>query len=138
MTHDELRRLSHTELDRVFRSLEWKPEPPSRIAGMRGCVLVRSRVVEAFVFRFVWQGKIFWVNTVVNRVSPFRIRAFYGVTYVAPSLLDGQLSLVIDYSQAWITRHVRDEIRFVSDGLWLGRLYVANHPVLYFSLRSQS
>jgi hypothetical protein len=73
----------------------------------------------------VWQGKIFDTdeNVLVNKV--FGFKAIKAQIYFGNSLLDGQESIIIDYSHtSLLARRIRDEIREVAPGLYLGRAYL--------------
>ena len=71
--------------------------------------------------RLMWQGKVFepGQTSAVNRF--FGMRVVRGQVYQGPSWLDGQPSLVLDYSQtSRVYANNRDEIRQVAPGLFLG------------------
>jgi hypothetical protein len=87
--------------------------PESRLAG------VRSRVS-----RLVWRGKVFddEGDALVNQW--IGVRAIRASVYYGPSWLDGEMSIVMDYSgTSRVWSDVRDEIREVAPGLYLGRMY---------------
>jgi hypothetical protein len=51
-------------------------------------------------------------------------------------MLDGEETIVLDYSQTSLAaRSVRDEIREVAPGLYLGLAFWRGRRVLHFSLR---
>ena len=55
--------------------------------------------------------------------------------YKAPSWLDGKECIVLDYSQtSLVASHVRDEIRLVDAGLYLGKVYWDSKRLIDFSL----
>lgn len=87
--------------------------PESRLAG------VRSRVTRA-----LWHGKLFdpCDGTLINQWAGFKaIKARVGY---GPSLLDGRPSIVMDYSEtSHVWADVRDEIREVAPGVYLGLMY---------------
>lgn len=73
----------------------------------------------------IWQGKVFDTDdgVLVNKV--FGFRAIKAEVYYGESLLDGNESVIIDYSKTSILAHnVRDEIRLVSPNIYLGRAYI--------------
>jgi hypothetical protein len=74
--------------------------------------------------RPVWQGKVFHGDgTVHNRV--FGLTAVPMRVYHGESWHDGGPALVVDYAESWrMFRGVRDEMREVSPGLYLGYTYV--------------
>jgi hypothetical protein len=92
--------------------------------------------------RIFWQGKVFEPggNAAVNRF--FGMRIIRGQVFEGPSWLDGQPSLVLDYSQtSRVYANNRDEIREIAPGLFLGLMYdrTTAPPGLqmYFALQSQ-
>ena len=72
----------------------------------------------------MWQGKVFepGQTSAVNRF--FGMRLVRAQVYQGPSWLDGQPSLILDYSQtSRVYANNRDEIRQVAPGLFLGLMY---------------
>ena len=90
----------------------------------------------------MWQGKVFepGQTSAVNRF--FGMRLVRAQVYQGPSWLDGQPSLILDYSQtSRVYADNRDEIRQVAPGLFLGLMYdrTTSPPglVMYFALESR-
>jgi hypothetical protein len=84
-----------------------------------------------------WQGKTFDAarGRLVNRITPFRIKAIAAEVYTAPSLLDGKDCIVLDYSRtSTLARFIRDEIRNVAPSLYLGFAYWGKTRLIGFSL----
>lgn len=80
---------------------------------------------------FPWGGKSFRATgqtdgTGINRVrlAPLGRQALFPFeTHVAPSVMDGRDCVVLDYDlpdNPWLIRHIHDEVREVSPGLYLG------------------
>jgi hypothetical protein len=88
----------------------------------------------------VWQGKRFREDgTARNRF--FGLPIVEGRLALGESWLDGQPSIVLDYSQtSRVYRPYRDEIREVAPGVFLGLMYDRrNHPprfVRFFALQA--
>lgn len=83
----------------------------------------RTTAANARATRLVWQGKVFRDDgTMVNRVFGAG-RAIPADVYVGDSLLDGRPALILDYSRSRLWPEVRDEVREVSPGLYLGIMY---------------
>jgi hypothetical protein len=85
--------------------------------------------------RLVWQGKYFREDgTMINRVFGFG-RAIPADVYLGDSWFDGRPALVLDYSRSRLWPTVRDEVREVAPGLYLGVYYKdgapANPPVFF-------
>jgi hypothetical protein len=140
VTLGQLQRMSSGELEAVYRRGFTAAIPEGRVRGtalvspgtLRGRALSRGA-------RLVWQGKVFepGQTSAVNRF--FGIRAVRAQTYEGPSWLDGQPSLVLDYSQtSRVYANNRDEIRQVAPGLYLGLMYdrttVPPGLLMYFAL----
>jgi hypothetical protein len=110
------------------------------ILGPPGVV---GRALARFVRLVAWQGKMFDPDGthLVNRISPFRLRAVRAQVYEDDSWLDGGRCISIDYSKtSWVARWVHDEIREIAPGRYLGVVYLRRHrlPVrfaLEFSAR---
>ncbi len=72
----------------------------------------------------LWHGKVFdpCDGTLINQwagVKAIKARVGYG-----PSLLDGRPSIIMDYSDtSRVWADVRDEVREVAPGVYLGRMY---------------
>jgi hypothetical protein len=135
--------MTRAELDALYRRLG---APGSAPAGeTAGIALLPGRAVgraAAMVVRLLaWQGKAFDParGTLVNTVSPLRLRAVRARVYVSESRLDpDREAIVIDYRTSPIAWFVRDEIREVAPGLWLGMAFVGRWRVLSFALRSSN
>jgi hypothetical protein len=86
---------------------------------------------------FAWKGKVFDAQRgqLLNRVTPFGVHGIRANVYPGASLLDGRESIILDYSRTSVlARWVRDEIREVSPGVYLGFAYVFGRRVISFAL----
>lgn len=136
---DQLLTMSRPELDHLFRT---SPAGEIPRGEGRGTVLLArgaktSAVAAALARRLAWQGKVFDPDgrTLRNRVTPLRLRAVKAEVYRDGSRLDGAECTVLDYSRtSFVARRIRDEIRRVDPGLYLGIVYWGRHRVLGFSL----
>ncbi|MCA8954388.1 MAG: hypothetical protein KDE27_33080, partial [Planctomycetes bacterium] len=138
-----LLRLARADLDDLFAS---HPATASPTGYTRGTAIVCSggvvrrtigRVLACCVRLLCWQGKVFdpVAGTLQNRISPFRIRAIRARVYPTASWSDGGPAVVLDYSQtSFVARRIRDEIREVAPGLWLGQVYWGRTRLLDFAL----
>ena len=74
----------------------------------------------------------------VNRISPFSIRAIKAEVYRDKSWLDGRDVIVLDYSRtSLLARKIRDEIREVAPGLYLGKVWWGKKRLIDFSVSFQ-
>lgn len=94
-------------------------------------------------FGALWQGKVFnrAEGTLTNRTSVGTTGS--AKVYMGASRLDGKPAIIIDYAKSdnLLARGVRDEIRLVAPGLYLGIAYIKFPPLvgslqkwLYFGL----
>ena len=143
VTLDQVLQMSPSELDSIYRQGTAAAIPEGRI---RGTAILspgtrRTRALSRGA-RLMWQGKVIepGQTSAVNRF--FGLRIVRGQMYEGPSWLDGQPSLVLDYSQtSRVYANNRDEIRQVAPGLFLGLMYDRTTAppglAMYFALDSQ-
>ena len=84
-----------------------------------------------------WKGKVFdpGTGTLRNKVGPLGTRAITAKVYHGQSWYDTNQAIILDYSRtSWLARWVRDEIREVSPGVFLGIVYWGKHRILKFVL----
>jgi hypothetical protein len=132
--------MPNTKLDELFRRSGAGSIP---LGDCKGTVLVftgsrLAPVAAAFCRAVVWQGKVFPPDgrQVVNRVSPFGICAVRAAVSLGRSWVDDGECVVIDYSRTSIVAcWVRDEIRLVAPGLYLGVVWLRRRRVAGFALR---
>lgn len=135
-----LRRLSNQELDVLFRSSPAGGIPHGRLAGT-GLFFPGSPVSGALarlVHLVVWQGKETESSgrSLVNLVGPLRMRAIRARLSHDRSWVDGGECVLIDYSAtSRLAGMVRDEVRLVAPGLYLGVVWMWRRRVGWFTLR---
>jgi hypothetical protein len=154
-----LRSLQLMSVADLRRSYE-RAESPTDIVGLdgltRGTLLTlvgplsqgTARVLTNRVARwarFPWIGKSFqsWAEDRGSGINRLRLLGerlwLHFETRVDRSQLDGRPCIVLDYDHAenpWPVRLVRDELREVAPGLWLGPATVRGHVALFFALES--
>jgi len=85
-----------------------------------------------------WQGKVFRPTTgdLKNMLSPFSLLGIRAEVYTAASWYDNKPCIVLDYSKSSkLAGRVRDEIREVAPGHYLGVVYLgARRTRVYFFL----
>ncbi|MEY2581463.1 MAG: hypothetical protein QOE09_1312 [Ilumatobacteraceae bacterium] len=140
----ELPSLRGSELDELFAKAPAGDVPAGK---GRGQALVGSGTLAARPFLattrlMAWQGKMFdpASHTLRNLITPFGVRAITADVYVDASLLDGRPCIVLDYSKtSRIAGWVRDEIREIGPGLYLGLVYAGSRRLpIRFSLAFDS
>jgi hypothetical protein len=138
-TIDKLLDMSQAELDQLFRSSAAGEVPRGEA---RGTVLVvpgseLSDEAAKLVHLIAWQGKVFDPDKgeLRNEVSPFGFRAVRAKVYKAASWLDGNECIVLDYSRTSLVAHwIRDEIRQIGPGTYLGIVYWNRSKLINFVL----
>lgn len=140
ITAPDLLDLTQDEVDELFRDSEPGPIPSGEAEGTAiiapGTVLSEPAAVIAHLF--AWKGKIFdpVKGRLINEVGPFGHLAVPAKIYLGESWLDHRAAIVLDYSEgSMLARHIRDEIRLIAPGLYLGVAYWDDDKVLSFSLQ---
>ena len=121
--------MSQEELDDLFRA---SPAGDIPAGEGRGTVIVAPGTefaeIAAKVVHFIaWQGKIFdpASGTLLNEVSPLHLDRIRAKVYKDASWLDKEECIVLDYSKtSTVARWVRDEIREIEPGVYLGVVFV--------------
>ena len=139
VTVEEMLGMSRTQLDDLFRQHEAGEIP--RGEG-RGTVLVRwgrflSTLISRIVHRLAWQGKVFDPDRgeLRNEVSAFRRKLIRAKVYKAPSWFDQKECIVLDYSHtSFVARKIRDEIREVAPGVYLGIVFWGRAKLINFAV----
>jgi len=136
-------RMDRDALDRVYceASAGSIPEGDTRgTAIVAGAFL--ARLYARFARLFAWQGKVFDLfgpgrecGVLVNKISPFSLTFIVAKVYRDASWMDGKETIVIDYaSTSFFARRIRDEIREVEPGVYLGKVWWGRTRILDFAL----
>src|SRR5688500_3494590 len=125
---------SFDDLDVLFKSLESGPIPNGAAKGTAIVAAAGSFTDELaeLVSLFAWQGKVFDANRGVlrNKILPFGLNAIVATVYKGPSWIDQKECIVIDYSDtSLVAKWVRDEIRMIIPGRYLGKVYWGEKPL---------
>jgi hypothetical protein len=136
----QLLTMTQQELDKLFTASEAGPIPDGQADGTAIIApgTVYSPQIAAFINHFAWQGKVFDAKAgyLKNRIPAFGINAIVAKVYKAPSWLDGKECIVLDYSETSLVAHwIRDEIRLISPGLYLGKVYFDKQRLIDFALK---
>jgi hypothetical protein len=132
--------LSQTELDALFsKSLVGNiPNGEAEGTAIVAPGTTFSPALAKFVSLFAWQGKVFDAKKGVlkNKILPFGLNAIIAKVYKGPSWLDGKECIVLDYSDtSIIAQWIRDEIREIEPGLYLGKVYWDKARLIDFALK---
>jgi hypothetical protein len=139
LDQDRLLEMSAAELDELFGTSGAGEVPTAR---GRGTVLfMPGTPVAGGVARLArllaWQGKIFDADGhgLRNLISPFSVPSIRAAVYPERSWLDDRGCIVLDYSRTSTVAHwIRDEIREVAPGLYLGQVFWGRRRILRFAL----
>jgi hypothetical protein len=134
--------LSRRELDEIFGAVQAGRIPSGE---MRGTAIVTgtsfSYVLALLARALAWQGKVFDIfappdhGVLINKVTPLSLSFIVAKVYRGPSWLDGKQAIVIDYSKtSFVAARIRDEIREVEPGLYLGKVWWGRTRILDFAL----
>ncbi len=130
---------SRRELGRLFSSGRAGAIPDGRGRGtvLLGTGGLAARLVAGLCYALAWRGKV--VNArqarLKNILTPLRIQAIEATIYKQDSWYDGQPCIVLDYSKtSFVARMVRDEIREIAPGVFLGLVFLGHRHVLDFAL----
>jgi len=131
--------MSQADLDALFSAREAGPIPDGEAEGTAIIApgTIFSPPIAALINIFAWKGKVFDAKAgfLRNEILPFGIKAIVARVYKASSWLDGKECIVLDYSEtSLVAEHIRDEIRLIESGLYLGKVYWDAKRLIDFSL----
>ena len=132
--------MSQNELDDLFKA---SPAGDIPDGDAKGTAIIApgtkySPEIAQFVNAFAWQGKVFDAKAGLlrNKILPFGLNAIIAKVYKAPSWLDGKECIVLDYSETSLLAHwIRDEIRLIGPGFFLGKVYWGKDRLIDFALQ---
>ena len=135
----QLLKVSQTELDDLFKASPPGPIPDGQAKGTAIIApgTVFSHEIAEFISFFAWQGKTFdgKRGVLTNRILPFGLNAIVAEVYKDKSWLDGNECIVLDYSKtSLVAKWIRDEIRLIGDGFYLGKVYWDQKRLIDFCL----
>ena len=139
-TSQELLSLSQKDLDALFSGSPAGDIPNGEAEGTAIIApgTVFSMEIASLINIFAWQGKTFDAahGTLTNRISTFGVNAIVAQVYKAASWFDNKECIVLDYSKTSIAaEHIRDEIRQIGPGSYLGLVYWDKTRTIHFSLQ---
>lgn len=138
-------RKSREELDEIYRNADPGQIP---VGDTRGTAILAgslfSKCVAAMAGLFAWQGKVFDLfssdrqsGILVNKITPLSLTFIVAKVYRGTSWMDGKATIVIDYSKtSFLAKVIRDEIREIEPGVYLGKVWWGKKRILDFALTS--
>jgi hypothetical protein len=132
--------MSVEELDQLFRN---SPAGDIPTGEGKGLAIIApgtsvSDEIAWFVNVFTWKGKVFdpASGTLRNKILPLGHNAIAAKVYKDTSWFDGKESIVLDYSHtSFLAQAIRDEIRLVAPGIYLGIVYWGKTKLIHFALQ---
>ncbi len=142
-TIDQWLERSRVELDEVYKQSRAGSIPSGDTLGtaiVAGSAM--ASVLAKLARLLAWKGKVFNMfaedgekGVLVNKISPFGLKLIVATVYREASWMDGKETIVIDYaSTSFLASKIRDEIREVEPGVWLGKVWWGKTRILDFAL----
>jgi hypothetical protein len=140
VTLQDLTSMSQSALDDAFRRAPTGEIPDGDAQGTAIVAPGTDLELPALLLArwLAWRGKVFYrpQGYLLNKVSPLSLHLIKARVYLAPSWFDTQPAIILDYSQTSLLAHkVRDEIREVSRGTFLGIVYYGTQKTINFVLQ---
>jgi len=139
-TAAQLLAMSQKELDDLFSNSPAGDIPNGEAHGTAiiapGTFL--SAETASLINIFGWQGKTFDAEhgTLTNRILAFGLNAIVAQVYKGKSWFDNKECIVLDYSKtSLLAKHIRDEIRQIGPGLYLGVVFWDQTRTINFALQ---
>ena len=136
----EFLKMPGEKLDQIFRESSAGEIP--RVEG-KGTAIVApgtevSNDIARFVNLFTWKGKVFdpVKGDLRNKILPLGHKAIVAKVYKDKSWFDQKECIVLDYSKtSLVAKWIRDEIREVAPGIYLGLVYWGRKKLIHFALQ---
>jgi hypothetical protein len=137
---DQLLTMSQEQLDALFTASPAGEIPNGEAEGTAIVApgTTYSPTIARFISNFAWQGKVFDTEKGVlrNKILPLGLNAIIAKVYKGESWLDGKECIVLDYADtSLLAQWIRDEIREISPGVYLGKVYWGKQRLIDFALR---
>jgi hypothetical protein len=139
-TAAQLLSMTQKELDDLFSSSPAGEIPSGEAQGTAIIApdTIFSHEIAAIINFFGWQGKTFDAahGTLRNRITAFGIDAIVAEVYKDASWFDGKECIALDYSKtSLVAERVRDEIRHLQPGFFLGLVFWEKTKTIHFALQ---
>lgn len=137
---DQLLKMTTPQLDALFTGVPVGDIPSGEGKGTAiiGAGTALTPAIASFINHFAWQGKIFDAEKglLKNLITPFGIAAIVARVYKGESWFDGKQCIVLDYSETSIVAGwIRDEIRMIEPGFYLGQVFGEKTRIFHFTLQ---
>ncbi|MBW4579249.1 MAG: hypothetical protein KME42_06715 [Tildeniella nuda ZEHNDER 1965/U140] len=131
--------LTKAELDTLYRrsAVGQCPNGDSKGTLILAPGSKANQWLAAIAKSLVWQGKGFNQDqgSLLNKVLPFGLKLVKAQVYLGVSWIDGKDAIILDYSTtSFIAQKIRDEIRQIAPGIYLGRSFWDRTHILDFVL----
>ena len=136
----KLMTMTQDQLDDLFRASPAGeiPNGPAKGTAIIAPGTAYTANVAEMINHFGWQGKVFDAQKGVlkNKILAFGLEAIVAKVYKGKSWLDDKECIVLDYSEtSLIAQWVRDEIRLIGPGFYLGKVYFGKKRLIDFCLQ---
>jgi hypothetical protein len=139
-TSAQLLEMSQQQLDDIFGS---SPAGDIPSGEAHGTAIIASGTgfspaIAEVISLFGWKGKTFDAvhGTLRNRLLAFGVDAIVAEVYKGDSWFDGKECIVLDYSRtSTVASHIRDEIRQIGPGMYLGIVFWDKKRTIHFALQ---
>jgi len=133
-------KMSAEELDAIFRqsSVGNIPDGEGEGTAIIAPGTAVSDAIAKFVHLFNWKGKVFDATKgeLRNKILPLGHKAIVAKVYKDKSWFDKNECIVLDYSKtSLLAKWIRDEIREVSPGVYLGIVFWGKKKLIHFALK---
>ena len=136
----DLMKMTQAQLDDLFGQSPAGPIPNGEAQGT--AIVAPDTILEGeatkLIHLILWQGKVFdaAAGELRNKILPIGLKAIIAKVYKGNSWVDGKECIVLDYSQtSLIAQWIRDEIRQVGDGVYLGVVFWGKKKTIDFALK---
>jgi hypothetical protein len=137
---EKLMQMSQAELDQLFSNSPAGEIPNGDAQGT--AIIGPGTQLEGPAAKLIhwiaWQGKVFDKDAgeLRNKILPVGIHAIVAKVFKDKSWFDGKECIALDYSKtSVVAQWIRDEIRLVAPGVYLGIAFWDRTKVINFALQ---
>ena len=136
----QLLAMTQSQLDELFKASPAGdiPDGPAKGTAIIAPGTKYTERIADLINHFGWQGKVFDAQKGVlkNKILFFGLEAILARVYKDKSWFDGEECVVLDYSETSLLAHyIRDEIRLIGPGFYLGKVYWGKDRLIDFCLQ---